>query len=110
MHCVSERLSDQPSNGADEWRATRGRPPATVIYVPISASLPMFEHTAREIADDMERDPSPESQDIARRARELVGVFQSWGTQEPPAEARSEAIQKVLDLHREAQAHHASRR
>jgi hypothetical protein len=70
----------------------------------------MFEHTAREIAHDMERDPSPESQDIARRARELVTLFRSWGTDEPAAEARSEAIQKVLDLHREAQEHLASRR
>jgi hypothetical protein len=78
--------------------------------VPISASLPMFEHTAREIAKDMEGDPSPESQDIARRARELVETFRSWGTDEPPPETRSEAIRKVLDLHREAQEHHASRK
>jgi hypothetical protein len=78
--------------------------------MPISASLPVFEHTARDIAHDMERDPSPESQDIARRARELVRLFQSWGTEEPEAEARSAAIKKVLDLHREAQEYHASRR
>lgn len=77
--------------------------------MPISASLPMFEHTAREIAEDMERDPSPASQDIARRARELVETFRAWGTEEPPADARSDAIRQVLDLHREAQEHHASR-
>jgi hypothetical protein len=70
----------------------------------------VFENIAREIRDDMERDPSPESQDIARRARELVETFRGWGTQEPPADARSQVIQKVLDLHREAQEHHASRR
>jgi hypothetical protein len=78
--------------------------------MPISASLPMFEHTARAIADDMERDPSPESQDIARRARELIEVFRAWGSEEPPAEARQQAIQKVIDLHREAHEHQASRR
>lgn len=70
--------------------------------VPISASLPMFEHTAREIADEMRRDPSSVAQDIARRAREMVELFQSWGAKAPSDEARAHAIQKVLDLHREA--------
>jgi hypothetical protein len=71
--------------------------------MPISASLPMFEHTAREIAQEMGRDPSPASQDVARRARELAELFRSWGTEEPPPDSRSQAIQRVLDLHREAQ-------
>jgi hypothetical protein len=70
----------------------------------------MFEHTAREIAEEMGRDPSPTGQDIARRAREMVELFQSWGGQAPSDEARAHAIQKVLDLHREAHEHKASRR
>jgi hypothetical protein len=79
------------------------------IDVPISASLPLFRDTAREIAMDMEGDRSPGSQDIARRARELVALFESWGSEEPPPESRSEAIRQVLDLHREARDHKASR-
>jgi hypothetical protein len=81
-----------------------------LVDVPISASLPMFEHTAREIAEEMGRDPSPAAQDIAQRAREMVDLFGSWGAQAPSDEARAHAIQKVLDLHREAQEHKASRR
>jgi IS30 family transposase len=77
--------------------------------VPISASLPMFEHTAREIAEEMGRDPSPAAQDIARRARELAETFRSWGAHEPPENIRKQAIQKVLDLHREAQEQQARR-
>jgi hypothetical protein len=77
--------------------------------MPISASLPMFEHTAREIAEDMGRDPSPTAQAIASQARELVDLFRSWGATAPTAEARAQAIQKVVELHREAQEHHASR-
>jgi len=80
-----------------------------LVNVPISASLPMFEHTAREIAEEMGRDPSPVAQDIARRAREMVELFGSWGTQAPSDEARARAIQGVLDLHREAHEHQASR-
>ncbi len=78
--------------------------------VPISASLPMFEYTAREIADEMGRDRLPEAQDVARRARELAELFRSWGFENPPDEIRSQAIQKVIDLHREAQEYQASRR
>jgi len=65
----------------------------------------MFEHTAREIAEEMGRDPSPVAQDIARRAREMVELFHSWGAQAPSDETRAHAIQKVLDLHREAHEH-----
>jgi hypothetical protein len=70
----------------------------------------MFEHTAREIAEEMARDPSPVAQDIARRAREMVELFYSWGAQAPSDEARAHAIQRVLDLHREAHEYQASRR
>ena len=78
--------------------------------MPISASLAMFEHTAREIAEEMARDPSPLALAIARRARDMIELFRSWGAQAPSAEARAHAIQKVLDLHREAHEHQASRR
>ena len=81
-----------------------------LLLVPISASLPMFEHTAREIAQEMSRDPSAPAQDIARRARELTELFHSWGTEEPPPDSRTQAIQSVLDLHREAEEHKANRR
>jgi IS30 family transposase len=87
--------------------------PRVVLFldqVPISASLPMFEHTAREIADDLGRDPSPVAQEIARRAREMVELFSSWGAQAPSDEDRAHAIQKVLDLHREAHEYQARRR
>ena len=77
--------------------------------VPISASLSIFEHTAREIADDMGRDPSTGAQDIAHRAREMMELFRSWGAQAPSDEARARAIQKVLDLHREAHEYQARR-
>ncbi len=70
----------------------------------------MFQHTAREIAEEMGRDRSLVAQGIARRARESAEVFRSWGTEEPVAEARAQAIQKVRDLHREAQEHQAGRR
>lgn len=69
----------------------------------------MFEHTAREVDNEMARDPSPVAQDIARRAREMVALFQSWGTKAPSDEARAHAIQKVLDLHGEANEFKASR-
>jgi hypothetical protein len=78
--------------------------------VPISASLSIFEHTAREIAEDMGRDPSPVAQDIARRAGEMMDLFRSWGAQAPSDEARAQAIKNVLDLHREAHEYQASRR
>ena len=40
----------------------------------------------------------------------MVELFRSWGGQPPSDEARAQAIQKVLDLHREANEHKASRR
>ena len=58
----------------------------------------------------MGRDPSPLAQDIARRAREMMELFRSWGAQAPSDEARARAIQKVLDLHREAHEYQANRR
>lgn len=69
----------------------------------------MFEHTARQIAEDLGGDPSPVAQDIARRAREVADLFRSWGSEQPPDELRRESIQRVLDLHREAHKHKANR-
>lgn len=76
-----------------------------------SGQLAAFEHTVREaltrLAPIMH---DAEVEALAREARDLVSVFESWHQNPPIGMERTKVIERVLDLHRNVESMLAARR
>lgn len=67
-----------------------------------TVSSPLFQRSAEDLADRLERDPSDLAKAMAHEARALAQQFISWGESRPQDDVRIIAIQQLFDLHRRA--------
>jgi len=67
-----------------------------------TVSSPLFQRSAEELAERLERDPSETAQKMALEARALAEKIVSWGERRPEDGVRIVAIQQLFDLHRRA--------
>ena len=78
-----------------------------------SGQLAVFEQTAVESLAKLDALQGPDDEQVRElkvEATSLVAVFQSWHTDPPIGEARSHAIERVMDLHRNVESLIAARR
>jgi hypothetical protein len=67
-----------------------------------TVSSPLFQKSAEELAQRLERDATEGARQMAREARDLAARFAQWGSGRPETEVRLAAIQALFDLHRRA--------
>jgi len=67
-----------------------------------SGSYPFFEKIARELVDKLSDDPSQDAKEIVFEARRLLDQLQTFAEEEPPHAKKTEVIQQLLDINRQA--------
>jgi len=61
---------------------------------------PEFLRSAEDLQAKLDAVGTAESMGMAREARDLAGIFKSWETKRPAADARIAAIQRLFQLNR----------
>jgi hypothetical protein len=67
-----------------------------------SNSWVLFQKSAQDLASRLEEVQHPDANEMAREARHLVLIFQSWESVRPTNEVRIAAIHQLLNLNRRA--------
>ncbi len=67
-----------------------------------TSSWALFRQSAEDLANKLAEHPQMEAQQMAREARELVGVFATWNAARPENEVRIATIHRLFDLNRRA--------
>jgi hypothetical protein len=67
-----------------------------------SSSSPLFHDSAVDLATKLSEIRTAEAAGMAREARDLAQVFESWQSKRPENDVRIARIQQLFDLHRRA--------
>jgi len=67
-----------------------------------SAASPLFLDSARDLAKRLEAVGTADTALLARRARALESELSAWATNMPTTSERHKAIERLLELQREA--------
>lgn len=65
-----------------------------------SQNLPIFLRSAEELLEYLEGDTTEEGRCFRAEAQELADTFRSWFVQRPDPQARNEAVNRLLLLHK----------